>query len=119
MAPVTEATKQKAIKAQEEYEKEVVRKRRVTMASYSAVTLAAVFLLYLFTGDRLAALCDAIGIQPLFDRDSGEYADCALEENRNNKYCQHKTSAADKEWAAMKKRNRYDSGPAAFSLTGK
>jgi hypothetical protein len=119
MAKASESTKQKAIQAQKEYAREVTRKRRVTVISYSAVSFAAVFLFYLFTGDRLATLCDALGIEPLFDRDSGEYADCSLEESKNNKYCQHKVSAADRDWDSMKKRNRYDSGPAAFSLTGK
>jgi hypothetical protein len=117
MAKESESTKLKAIQAQKEYELERKRKRRTSIISYSIVALAAVFLWYLFTGERLAALCDALGIQPLFERDSGEYADCSLTENKNNKYCLHQSTAADREWDAMKKRNKFDTGPAAFSLT--
>jgi len=97
------------------YEQELAKRRLFERIGYGALTLVAVFLIMLFSGDRFARVLRFFGLQPIVTFGTGLYADCSRPENKDSPYCNKKSSPVDREWSEMQHRGA--GGKAApFSL---
>lgn len=80
------------------YETEIRRKRVRTALYGTFVFVTTIFVIMLCSGDRFNRYLAFFGISGISNQVGGVYADCSLEENKNNTYCQAKTDASNREW---------------------
>lgn len=87
------------IKAKKEaFEAELKRKQIVTYTGYSVVGVVFVIIIMVLSGDTFSGILGIIGLQGVYNPQSGVYADCSKPENKNVAYCRPKLSQAERDW---------------------
>jgi hypothetical protein len=72
----------------------------VDYVCYGIILLMAGLLVLAFSGERVGR---KFGVQALYNREGGVYADCSNPVNKNNPYCKPKNEASEKAWANISK----------------
>ena len=74
------------------YEAEVRRKKFLAYTGYSVVGVVFVVLIMVLSGMHI------LGLQGIYNAESGVYADCSKPENKGISYCQPKMSSSERSW---------------------
>ncbi len=83
---------------------------------YSALLLVAILFAMMLAGPRFTHVLEKFGLQPLFNKETGVYADCSDPSNRDNSICERSSGRNDQSWRSMQRGGK---GAQPFRLDGR